>query len=257
MVELNLFLVSLWAIISGIIAMFVLWRKLRRERVEHEEEFVDQVLIASLVSLIVGRAGYILTHFPNFGLQVSLWLSFWIRPGSIEILSLLSFFLVLWKLTEKKDWRDVGELLDYTSISSASFFFVFSLVHVVVSVVSLVIAWQSPTSLHVLTFSSVLPIIALIIQSVLYGGLFTYLSRVEKVYRTFSWYRAKRRSAQTGFIVAMLFIGYGAIGFGLSWFLPMNLLIGRVPLDPFFSLLVMMIGFVILYVRSGRTLFNR
>ncbi len=242
----------LWFILSCLLTGFILWRKLRRERVDNEDKIFDLIVFAALGSLVAGRVAFILFHLQVFGGDVSRWLSLSQFPGSIGVISLLTGIVLFWRLLGD-GWKDSIEQVDYISIALSFFLFLIALGDVISQVIQVLQSafFQSAGVVPVLDMKT--PIVSVLFL-IAYGCLYLFLSTVEKNYRTFLWYRAKRRSAETGFVIACFLIGYGLVGFLLSWFAPMSMVIFGFGLDPVFKLLVMLSGFVVLYVRSGRSL---
>jgi prolipoprotein diacylglyceryltransferase len=255
MVIIRTLFLFLWVPLTLIVSVFSLWRKLRRERVGEEDKIVDTIVASSLIGLLASRVGYILFHFQTFGLDISKWVNVTTFPGSMGVIGLIVTLFCFWKLLGD-DWRDTIEIVDYGSITIALYLFLGSLADVILQLFLL----GSSTISHAGAAFSLVNIRSLLIPliyTLFYLFLFIFLNRVERTYRTFMWYRAKRRSAQTGFVVASLCIGYGLIGFLLGWFQPVAVQIAGIAVDPLLKLLVVVLGFVILYLRSGNTLFSR
>ena len=244
-----------WFIFSCMLTGFVIWRKLRRERVDNEDKIFDIILTSSLMSIIVGRLVFIAFHFQTFGLDPVKWISFFQFPGVVGVVMLLAWLLVFWKLL-RNEWKDAIEQVDYLSIGVAFFLFLLALGDLFSQVCTLAQSFLPGASV-VMPFFDIKILIVSSLYVLIFGFLFLFLSNVEKNYRTFLWYRARRRSAQTGFVVASFLIAYGLFGFLLSWFMPMSMVILGVGIDPIVKLLVMLLGFVVLYVRSGRSFFRQ
>lgn len=241
----------LWFVIAILVSWFLLWRTLRRERVDNEEQFVDGVFLAVLGSAVVSRFAFIIIHFKDFTFDISKWLNFTGHPGFVPWFLIPVGLWILYKRSQK-EWKDPIELLDY-SVTALCALLVFVWLHtVLVDVVFLLFARLSPGAL-VPVINPQVPFLASVMAG-LYLLLRIALISLEKKYRTFLWYRAKRSSAQTGFVLATFLMAYGAISFFTGWFLPSTLMIGRIPFDPLAGLLVMVSGFVLLYVRSGRSI---
>lgn len=247
---LRIVLSVVWALLTLVVSGFVLWRKLRRERVDFEDRIIDRALVAALLGVIAGRLVYILVHFNTFGWVLSQWISLASLPGIVDVVSLVIGLISFWLLLGK-EWKDPVEILDYVGIGAAFFLFMVSLGDALLQVVSYALPnlEQSQASVPIFEVKSVLwPAIF----SLCYLILFIFLSRLEKQYRTFLWYRAKRRSAQTGFVFATFLIGFGFLGATLGWLQPAAIMIAGVGIDPLLKLLVGASGIVILYLRSGR-----
>lgn len=255
MIFLRTLVLSIWLPLTVLISLFSVWRKLRLERVTDEDQIIDKLLIGSIIGVLAGRLGYILLHFSQFGLNLGNWLSLSRIPGTVEVVALVVMLFSFWKLLGK-NWRDTIEIVDYTSITIALYLFLGSLLNVVLQLVAFISAMSVGTA-QLLPKLDIQAVLVSLIYTVFYFVLYLFLGRMEKVYRTFMWYRARRRSAQTGFIVAVFCIGYGISGFVLDWFTPATIAVAGINLDPLLRLLVMVGGFVILYLRSGHSFFNK
>ena len=117
-------------------------------------------------------------------------------------------------------------------------------------------AFGNPTSLLIgLTFPGVFdkrhP--TQLYAMILYFILFIVLWKLERIYRTFLWYRENRRTAQSGFVFATFCIGFGMITAGMIVVQPASIHIFSIPIDPIIGILSIFTGFFVLFVRSGRT----
>lgn len=244
-----------WFVFSCLLTGFVLWRKLRHERVDSEEKVFDTIIAACMGSIVIGRIAYILFHINTYGGDVAKWLAVTQFPGNIGVVSLVAGLVLFWKLL-KNTWKDSIELVDYVSIALSFLLFILSIGTLLSQGITL---FQTTfiQSVSIVPLLDVRTFIVSVLYVIAYGCLHLFLSKVEKNYRTLLWYRAKRRSAQTGFVVACFLIGYGITGFLLSWFMPMNMIVLGIGIDPFVKLLVVLSGFVILYVRSGRSFLHQ
>ncbi len=240
----------IWAVFTLVISGFVLWRKIRRERVDFEDKIIDRALLALLAGVVAGRLAFILFHFNAFGWTFGKWIALGTMPGVVDVASLVVGMLVFWLLLGR-EWKDPVEILDYAGIGTSFFLFLVSVGDALLQLISYLFLNlnQSQASVPVFELRSVL---WRLISAVVYLILFIFLSRTEKQYRTFLWYRAKRRSAQTGFVFASFLIGYGLFGAVLGLLQPASMALGGISLDPIVKLLVGLGGIVILYLRSGR-----
>ena len=243
--------IIVWLILSCLLTGFIYWRKLRRERVDSEDGLIDHAIVAFLIAVGVGRVVFVLFHFKTFGFDLPKWLSLLQQPGLIGVVALVTAVVAFGRLLGD-EWKDKMEQVDYLSIALAFFLFLATLGDLITQGIGLIETMFLPKTTLLPSFDYKTLVISSLYM-IFYLVLFLFLSSIEKTYRTFLWYRAKRRSAQTGFVVASFLIGYGGIGFILGWFQPMTLQIVGTGIDPLVKLLVMVSGFVILYLRSGRS----
>ncbi len=244
-------LTTLWIMVTLLFSGFVLWRKLKRERVDFEDMVIDRSLLALGAGVLGGRLAFVLLHLDTFGWSIGKWLSLGSFPGVIDVVALAVGLLVFW-LSLGKEWKDAVEVIDYASIGLAFFLFLLSLGDGLLEIVNaFLLALGGGSAAAVPAFDTKTLFWSLVLSG-LYLALFAFLSHIEREYRTFLWYRAKRRSAQTGFVIASFLIGYGLIWVSLGWLVPASIVVAGIRLDLFFKLLVMIMGIVILYVRSGK-----
>lgn len=239
-----------WAVLTLVISGFVLWRKLRHERVDFEDRIIDRALLAMVIGVVAGRLVYILLHGSTFGWAIAKWISLGSMPGIVDVFSLVIGLLSFW-LMLGKDWKDPVEILDYVGIGSAFFLFLISLGDGLLQMISYLFLSLEQSQASVPIFEPKSVVVPLVLAAA-YLIFFILLSKLEKQYRTFLWYRAKRRSAETGFVFASFLMGYGLLGVTLGWLQPAAVMIAGINFDPIFKLLVGLVGIVILYLRSGR-----
>ncbi|PWU23083.1 hypothetical protein C5B42_04125 [Candidatus Cerribacteria bacterium 'Amazon FNV 2010 28 9'] len=242
----------MWTLFAVFVTSFSLWRKLSHERVGQEEKVFDTLLEATVLSVVVARLAFIFIQFSIFHFSFDKWIDIVQFPGSLEGVGLCVLCISFVRLLGET-WRDRVEITDYVSISLALFLFLHSLGNGINALFLNIGAVVTGGSTHLSFLGSLI----LFMFSIVYLGLYLFLNKIEKEYRTFMWYRSSRRSAQTGFVVACFFIGYGLIGFLLGWFTPSVVTFAGINFDPLLKLLVMVGGVVVLYVRSGRTLFKQ
>ena len=84
--------------------------------------------------------------------------------------------------------------------------------------------------------------------------MYFYLSRVEYKYRTFSWYRHGKKTAQTGFLASVFLISVSVFNFLISFLRPATFVFYGINIDLVVSTGVFIVGLFLLYYRSGRPL---
>ena len=240
--SLDVMLVIAWLFIG-----FVFWRRGKDEHYNLTHLF-DGLFIATLMGVITARLGFILFHVYEFGLKPLLWLNFAERPGLMPVFGALGFGGFLYWFSTKHKW-DFFELMDFSATALS---------------LGLVVSWLGlfldgtgfgfPTSMPWgMTFPTVVdkhhP--TQLYQAILFFVLFLYLSKVEFKYRTFNWYKGKRRSAQTGFLMSVFLIAYGLVELVISFVTPASSVLWGVRIDWMIDLLVTFSGLYLLYFRSG------
>ncbi len=232
---------------------FIFWRRTKEEHYQEMEVF-DGFLQAVLVGLLAGRAGFILSHFSDFGFDIAKWFNIFVYGGFSGLLGLVVATFYLAFFAKRKRW-DVFNILDHwvTSLTLGA------------SVVSVGLFFDSAGSglaTHLpwgVTFPGQLephhPV--QLYWAIFYLLLFFFLTWVEYHYRTFTWYRAGKKAAQTGFLTASFLIFLGIFSFLMNFLTTAQLMFRGVRLDYYLSLFILISGLVLMAVRSNRFHFKK
>lgn len=240
----------IWSVLSAIlliivtyVTLFLVWRKVDQENIDGVETFFDAIFKSSVVAYAAGRVGYILfsLRFPLSSIN-QLW-SAGISSVSIPLL-IAGFFLAFYRFSIPH-WKDRFHLLDLVSIGMACWL---SLTFLCLTIVGIRPFLGGATVSVSLVSSLVLPAVF----AILFGLLFALLTQLEQVYRTFMWYRYRRSSAQSGFVVAAFLVGGGLLLLArLLLFEGIEFTVSFIG-ELIVTLLFILSGFIILYIRSGR-----
>lgn len=237
-------------VFAYLIGAYIFWKKGKEE---HYDEFhlFDVLIVASFWGLLAARLGFILANISDFGFDILKWFSLITFPGYVGFFGLIVGTFVLFKSADKRKW-DTFEVADFGAIGMACSAAIISLGTFVNGS-----AFGNPTSLPIgLTFPGVFdkrhP--TQLYAMALYFILFIILWKLERVYRTFLWYRENRRTAQSGFVFAVFCIGFGLITASMIVVQPALVQLYTIPIDPIIGVLSIFIGLFTLFVRSGRTL---
>lgn len=227
---------------------FVFWRKVREEHYLEAEAF-DGFVMAWVVGVVWARIGFVALQFGQFQFQVWQWLDVVSHPGWSALVGGLGATWYLYRFAKRKKW-DVMEILDYWVMAVAQ-----SLIWVWIGLLLDGTRFGDTTRWPIgVTFPGVFephhPV--QLYAAVAYGVLFWYLWWAELHYRRFEWYKAKRKSAQSGFLTAVFLMGHGAIAGLLTLVSPGALVVLGVEWDLVLAGLSAVVGFWILVVRSGR-----
>lgn len=234
-------LTILFLLLSLYIAVFSVWRTFEREHIEDIPASIDKMAIAL-------GLGWYLSRLPSIAELV--------LKGQFDVFTLLnplqgtaswqvgiSIFLLFFYILSRSLWKDVIALLDYIVVSLTVFLALYFFAQGIVTiVVDLVLGNALPLAFLARSLAGFF----------FFLGLGRFLSYLELQYRTFFWYRYRRSSAQTGFVLAVFCMGAGIFGvLGSFAFLPFPLV--SVPMfEILWSLVLIVSGFLILFVRSGR-----
>ncbi|MBU0975054.1 prolipoprotein diacylglyceryl transferase [Patescibacteria group bacterium] len=241
---------SLLLFLSFFASSFVFWRKGREEHYDIIDLF-DGFLLSALFGLVSARATYIVLNINNFGFDVLKWFDILDNPGSNLIVGVLVASYYLYHFAVRKKW-DSFEVLDFwvTSISPGLVIYFIGLFFEGVGygystnmpwgvVFPQLIDPHHPVQLYTALF---------------YFVMYFYLSTVEYKYRTFSWYRYGKKTAQTGFLVSVFLILVAVFNFLITFLRPATFEFHSVNVDLLINIFVLIAGVLLLYHRSGRQL---
>ncbi len=243
--------VNLFYILAFLATGFILWRRAREENYDEMLVF-DGFLSACLWGILLARIGFIALNFQQFGFNVLHFFDLINHPG-FEIQFFVVVLLIAFYRFAIKQKLDQFAVLDFlvTALSLGAVF-----LHLGYFLAGIKIG--TPTNLPwgivpVGVFEKHHPV--QLYFALVYLILFIVLSRLEYVYRTFEWYRAKKNSAQSGFLTSVFLIFSGLLLLPLTFFKVPTFSLGILPLDWISFLLSFVFGLGLLMNRAGRTVF--
>jgi phosphatidylglycerol---prolipoprotein diacylglyceryl transferase len=233
-----------------LVASFIFWRK-GKEDYYSEEQLFDGFLFSVAMGFVGARVGYVVFHLETLGWNIINWLNIVGMPGMSGVVGLLVASFVLYRFAQDKKW-DAFEVMDFWTIA-VSLGLVFSSLGALASGVDFgyptTMPWgvvftglvekHHPTQLY---------------GAIYFLGLFLYLTWLESRYRTFRWYRATKKTAETGFIMCMGLIGTSLFSLLVGFLKPPTLEFFDVNMDRVGALVFLIAGVLLLYTRSGRSL---
>lgn len=241
---------QLFILLGFLITAFVFWRKAREEHY-HEEQVFDAFLLATVVGVVAGRLGFIIWHAQEFGWKVWQWVDAVQFPGSVFLIGIVSATLYLFWYAVQRKW-DAFEMLDFWFTAFAAGM-VFRNIGNFFAGIDFGVATNLPWGvIFPGVFETHHP--TQLYAAVVFVGLFWYLSWVEYRYRTFNWYRAGKKTAQTGYLTGVFLIVAGILLTLLSLIKPAQLLLGPVSVDLVIYGSMALFGVMLLLTRSGRSL---
>lgn len=239
-------------IIALVVTSFVFYRKVREEHFSEMEAF-DAFLISLIIGLVISRLTFVAVHFAEFGWQIWLWADVVTHPGTIGSIGLVAAGWYLFH-SAKRFTSDSFQLMDIWSIAVSTGLGIVWL--------GLLLDGSAYGNVTELPIGMVFPGLIerhIPIQlglAIFFWLLAWYLNWVEYRYRTFSWYRSGKTSAQSGFLLAVSMIAISACYLIVSWFRPAQLDIFSLPLDSLLATAGMLFGIGILFKRSGRVILS-
>lgn len=242
----------LFVMLSIFIASFIFWRKGKEEHYD-EYELLDCFLRSLFVGVLIGRVGFIIHNIQTVGFSPLAWIDIFSHPGIHLLSAVFGGALVLYRCALQRKW-DGYEVLDFWSIGVA----------VGLSCMYLGLffdgtSYGNETNLPIGVLFPGLFVKHHPLQlylTLIFLGIAVFLSRVEYRYRTYEWYRAGKKAAQTGFLISFFIIFSGLALLLTSFFASKN-----DPL-PYVSqleyLAVLIIGIIVLWRRrAGKPLLHK
>ena len=239
---------SIFLVVAFLLSSFIYWRKGKEEHYG-EGEFFDGFILATLVGFVVGRIGFIAFNFSRFGFSLVQWLDIFAYPGVSGGVAIIAASVYLYHFAAKNKW-DVFEVLDFwvvalsgsLAVANIGMFFdgtnAGTITHLPIGVVFPgLVEPRHPVQLYSAVFFLIMTI---------------YLSKVEYRYRTFEWYRAGKKTAQTGFLLSVFVIAVSLFYFVCSWVKPAVISIIGIDIDRIVAFGGFITGLFLLYSRSGR-----
>lgn len=241
---------SVLAVIAFLATSFIFWRRGKEEHYK-EDQLFDGYLLSILVGLIAARIGFVALNFTQLGFSPLAWVDVFSHPGVSSWAGLLGGALYLKRYAKASKW-DVYEILDFAA-TGLSLGAVFVWIGQFLEGSSVGTATTLPWGVR---FPGLLephhPIQLYV--AVFYLLLFWYLSWAEFHYRTFSWYRIGKRTAQTGFLICVFVIASSLFFLAISMMRPPGADLFGVSMERILLSISLLVGILLLYVRSGRAL---
>jgi len=240
--------INIFLFLAFFFGAYVFWRRGREEHYS-EMDLFDGFLLSLLFGSFLGRLAFVFFHIEQLGINVIKWLDIFSYPGTNLSVLFLGAGIYLYRFALKKRW-DVFEVLDF-SVGAFSLSQVFIWIGSFLDGTSFGVKTNLPVGI---VFPGVFekhhPIQLYYI--IFYLALFLYLVRVEYKYRTYSWYRYGKKTAQTGFLTSMFFIFFGFFNLIISFFSLPSIVISGIRLDFILSIFALLFGLFLLGLRSGR-----
>jgi len=239
---------SVMMVLAFFITAFLFWRKGREEHYP-EIELIDGFLMAVLIGFVFGRAGYIVAEIGIFGFSVLKWLDVFGYPGLNGAMGTIAATIYLFRHAKKQKW-DPFEILDFWALALAGGL---SIGYLGLFFDGSVFGLQTDLPMGI-TFPGLQephhP--TALYFSIFFLALSWYLSWVEYRYRTFEWYRAGKKTAQTGFLISIFLIVSAIFFFAMTWLKPPIFSFFDVNADRLLTLVAIFFGLGLLWNRSGR-----
>lgn len=241
---------SVFVVLAILSSLFILFKKTREEHFSEYEAF-DAIFLAGLGGLLAGRVVYVLLNLPIFNWNFWQMLDIISYPGVNGLATVVTMGLLVYKFSASFT-SDKFQFLDMWSTVVA---------------VGLGIIWlglfldgtgyglPTPAPLGFIFPGLVEAHLPLQLYNAIFFFLLAwYLHWVEYRYRTFSWYRNAKTSAQSGFLIAVSLIATSFWYLVLSWLRSPQIVIAGINFDAFIAMLGIIFGIILLMNRSGRVL---
>ncbi len=246
---------NIFLFLGLILGLFLFWRKSHTEHYEDDVVF-DGIILSSIVGIFTARISYILFHFSDFGFDVVRYFAIFQYPGFLGVFGYAGMVLYFVYFAKKHRW-DWFELLDFGATGLSLFlgcvwlgkFFGGSDIGNATSM-PFPIGMVFPN-----TFEKRIPIQLVFSLSFFIASFI--LMHIEKKYRFFMWYRGKKHTAYSGFVFSLFLITYGFFHAVFGIFKTPSLVFYNMSFDIFVYAFLILLGFGILYFRSGRKIMGK
>jgi phosphatidylglycerol:prolipoprotein diacylglycerol transferase len=244
----NIFL--LLGVVGG---AFLFWQRTHAEHFEDDEVF-DVILVGGILSVIAARIGYTLFHITVIPSSVQQVVELVTKSGFDEISGMVVGLFYVFVAAKRRKW-DAFELADFGAISLSFLFIILWVGRFFAGsypgdVTSLPIGVNFPN-----VFDTRHP--SQLYFALIFFIVYIMLLALEKQYRFFGWYRGSKQTANSGFLLSLFLIFYGAVHFALSFVQVQQLVILNLRLDLFFYILIFLYGIGLMYWRSGHNPFTK
>lgn len=243
---------AVFNVIAFFLSGFILWQKGREEHYS-EAQLFDGFLLSTVAGFMIGRVGHIIVNWSQFGLEWWKWLDFVSIPGVQPLFAMLGGLWYFYRFAQNKKW-DAFEALDYYVIAltfgnfwrAIGAFFDGS-------------QYGLPTQLP---WGMIFPGVQEKVHPIqLYLAIFSlvwffFLLRVEYRYRLFEWYRAGKKTAETGFLLAATLISFAVFSLAISWLKLPEFIFNGIVLDRWIYIVMALFGAMLMWSRSGRSMFG-
>lgn len=203
---------------------YVFYKKATEEHFG-EESILDIIVLSAFWGFIFGRIGFVLLHMGVFWKHFSRILLIFNYPGVDRWGALIGMVLAsLWIANKMKyKFLDLMDCFALGLLAGSSFFWVG---------ISLIgFKWQ------------------FVVLGVVFFVSYLVFWQLSKTYRLIDWYRASRTSARSGFIS-----GFSIFVLGVLFLLEVLLLSKLNLVTAIWSFVLIVLGLVMVYIRSGRVL---
>lgn len=244
-------LAGLCVLIGVLSAAKVFWHKTNEEHYDTIAAF-DGLIWSLVAGLLAARFSFLLLRWSTVPFSLEAMLNFWAYPGLWPPAGLVAAYFVLAQVAHKQK-RDIFETWDFYTLALVCFMFWYWLSRFLVGAgagMETALPWGIVFPQRVAPAHPV-PLYGAVVLFLLWR----YLWWVEPRFRFFLWYRSKKRTANPGYIFAMFLIVSGLLGIGLGFIRYPFVMFLDLDLNQVIDVIMFLSGLVILYLRSGRSIF--
>lgn len=223
------------------VSLFSLWRMFEHEHVDDIPQATDRLIIAALIAVYLARIPSLVDLMSRHSTSPLSLLNPFVGEAHWQVGIII--FLVIFMIALRDTWRDRYALIDIMVVALTVCLAGSQLWAIVSLVLGSLLAGSA------IPIGALVTLILSLVAFVILGRLLSYF---ERQYRAYFWYRYRRSSAQTGFVTAVFCMGAGIIGLIANLYLLPFSVISLPMFLTIWSLVTIVGGFVLLYIRSGR-----
>jgi len=232
--------------LAMLVGGFAIWRRARDLHFE-EEALFDALLIILGWMLVGARLGQIWVHWPEYSFEPLKYIDLLGRPGFWFEGGLIAGIIAALIQAKQRRWEKytLGDVLIPGLVIAQAILAFGAFLN------GSGAGWASESFWglrFVGMYDKRLPV--QLVEMVAFGGLYAWLWWAEGAYRTFGWYKGSKSEANSGFVTAGYFIGYGLIELVVSCLRPARVSVAGWRLDYLINLAIMAFGIWLMIRRS-------
>ncbi len=229
-----------------------LWRRAKEENYLEARVF-DGFLLSFMFGWLVARLAFVIFSLDRLGLDPLKWLNVVQYPGLMLFFGAIGATCYFYGFARKQKW-DAFEVLDWWAQAVAIGLIFVNLGYFVAGT-----RFGESTNLP---WGIIFPgVFEKRHPTQLYSALFYLLASkglnwLEYHYRSIEWYRAGKKTAQSGFLFIIFVLSYAVFSMIISLIQPPIFMIKQTALDSLIYFFLLIVGIVLLLNRSNRSFFS-
>lgn len=230
----------------GLFLALYFWWKMGRDEHFDEIALFDGFFLSLMIYFVVGRAGYVLTHYSEVGTLYRS-LAFLAYPGLSSVIGIVAVIIFMIMFARSHDF-DTWKVADSMAVTLASIL-IFGGIGGLLNGTNP----GNPASFGLIYPGDTIKRIPVDLWIVIWSVVtFAIVSRVRKNFRFYSWYKGESSTVQEG-LASLIFLGMVGIYYVVTaWIRPPLGKLGVVPVEFLAGVALILIAGYVIYSRVGR-----